>query len=136
MVMFGAKDQSDAGWRAALARNMPRNHDSFIHAMASGLRLCARTANTEALFINSMPPDKSTDAIQIAQKEINLELVNWVMTTTMFISDVKPENSLLLAAVRDTVLVWAPVVTPQDRTTILTQLGKARMANKKRRHRR
>src|SRR5262245_61515001 len=28
MVMFGAEDQSDAGWRVALARNMPRNHDS------------------------------------------------------------------------------------------------------------
>jgi hypothetical protein len=131
MVMFGAKDQSDAGWRVALARNMPRNHDTFINAMASGLRLCARTANTEALFINSMAPDKRTNAIQTAQKEINLELMNWVMTTTMFVSDVKPENSrLLAAALRDTVPVWAPIVTPQERTTILTQLGKARMANK------
>jgi hypothetical protein len=131
MVMFGAEDQSDAGWRVALARNMRRNHDSFINAMASGLRLCARTANAEASFINSMPPDKRTNAIQTAQKEINLELMNWVMTTTMFVSDVKPENSrLLAAALRDTVPVWAPIVTPQDRTTILTRLGKARMGNK------
>jgi len=131
MVMFGAEDQSDAGWRVALARNMRRNHDSFINAMASGLRLCARTANAEALFINSMPPDKRTNAIQTAQKEINLELMNWVMTTTMFVSDVKPENSRLLAvALRDTVPVWAPIVAPQDRTTILTRLWKARMANK------
>jgi hypothetical protein len=64
MVMFGAEDQSDAGWRVALARNMRRNHDSFINAIASGLRLCARTANTAALFINSMPADKRTNAIQ------------------------------------------------------------------------
>jgi hypothetical protein len=131
MVMFGAEDQSDAGWRVALARNMRRNHDSFINAMASGLRLCARTANTAALFINSMPADKRTNAIQTVQKEINLELMNWVMTTTMFVSDVKPENShLLAAALRDTVPVWAPIVIPQERTTLLIRLGKARMANK------
>jgi len=68
MVMFGAEDQSDAGWRVALARNLPRNHDSFINAMAAGLRLCARTANTVALFINSIPPDKRTNGIQTVQK--------------------------------------------------------------------
>lgn len=66
-----------------------------------------------------MPQDKRTNAIQTVQKEINLELMNWVMTTTMFVSDVKPENSrLLAAALRDTVPVWAPIVTPQERTTI------------------
>jgi hypothetical protein len=43
--------------------------------------------------------------------------LNWVMTTTMFVSDVKPENSrLLAAALRDTVPVWAPIVIPQERT--------------------
>jgi hypothetical protein len=57
--------------------------------------------------------------------------LNWVMTTTMFVSDVKPENSrLLAAALRDTVPVWAPIVIPQERTTLLIRLGKARMANK------
>jgi len=132
MVMFGTKDQIDTGWRAALQRNMRQNHDSLINAIASGLLLCARTANTEALYINSMPADKRTADVQTAQKEINLELMNWVMTTTMFIDDVKPENSrLLAAALRDTVPVWAPISTPQERATILIQLGKARMTGKR-----
>ena len=50
MVMFGAEDQSDAGWRVALARNMRRNHDSFINAMGAGLRLCARTAKRRSFI--------------------------------------------------------------------------------------
>jgi len=57
--------------------------------------------------------------------------MNWLMTTTMFTTDVKPENSrLLAAALRDTATVWAPLATPKERAELLARLEKARVTNK------
>ena len=82
------------------------------------------------IYWNSLPPNERKQAREeIEQSNRNLVQVATGMTGLIRIR-LKLENVRLMAvALRDTVTVWAPLATPNERAELLARLEKARAAN-------
>ena len=126
MITFGAKDLADQ----IVGRNMIDYQDNTFPAAAFTLRLSARMVSTMALYSNSLPPDKRKQAHEGIEQS-SRGLVQIAMGMAGFIRiRLKLENvRLTAAALRDTVTVWAPLATPNERAELLARLEKARAAN-------
>jgi hypothetical protein len=132
MVLFGAKNQDIVEEMKATARNLSQNDKFILSAEAFTLRLEARGTSLVLITFNEMPPNQHTDADWTVLKKITLNfMVRVINNLSMMTDHQKPENlHVLVAALRDTVTVWAPLLTPPGHADILVKLDKARIANK------
>ena len=83
------------------------------------------------IYLNSLPPGERAQAREEIEQS-NRGLVQMATGMTGFIGiRLKLENVRLTAkALRDTVAVWAPLATAQERAELLARLEKARITNK------
>lgn len=127
MLMFGAKD---SGTQTA-GRNLVDYQDNTLPAAAFMLRLNAYAAPAMPAYFNSLPPGERAQAREEIEQR-NRGLVQMATGMTGFIGiRLKLENVRLTAkALRDTVAIWAPLTTAQERAGLLARLEKARSTNK------
>jgi hypothetical protein len=125
MIMFGAKDNENAG------RNLVDYQDHTLPAMAFTLRLNAYAASAMPAYLNSLPPGERAQARgEIEQRNRGLAQMATGMAGFLGIRLKLESVRLTAAALRDTVTAWAPLATAKERTDLLTRLEKARVANK------
>jgi hypothetical protein len=127
IALFNVKDRTTAEGRQAVIRNLEQYEDTIWTAYAFQLRLMARVGRTTSLNLDSLPPDQRSDASKAELDRFNSVLVQAAIGTARTLTtDLKPKNLRLLAtALHDTVTVWVPLATPQERTSILAQLEKS-----------
>ena len=129
LTMFGVQKDNDIN--VLIARNMATYENEIAAAVVFMIQVGARVVRTGAIVVNSLPDREGAEIGKTGLEQTRRGLVQTVLGTTLIMSDrLKPQNArLMMAALRDSVAVWRPYLTANERIRILVQLEQARAAN-------
>jgi hypothetical protein len=123
IMMFGAKSDLDD---AAMMRNIRDYEDQYAMAMNFTVRLLARQGTAVSLFMDQLTPEQRTPVREAGLQKARRGAGELVFGAVGSVAQgMKPANArLMTGAVRDTRNVWATLMLPDDRASMIKMLAK------------
>lgn len=123
LISFGVKPGPDLD-RQAMAQNMVEYEDQYAAATSFVIRLEALQATALDLFRAQLAPEQLTPVreagFRIARQGAGKLIANAIVSIS---EGAKPVNArLVTAALRDTRVVWARFILPEDRNRIVAMI--------------